>query len=1211
MFEDKEIENFLEGRSDKKYVVAVEANNYTNKASLVIHNPETGKKNVEEKEFEPFLYMKDITRMGIPFYPNNSELKNRNLKKYGIKIKKLRIEDNYGHAVERLENGYKYLISTSSPYGFNSIVKFFQEGGLDIYEKKDSTKTLKLVPVENTDEVFVPVSSDMLFYNTVSEKYEIHFKDISNFDSTSLEITYTGDVENTDEDDDIFDYEDVDLTNETEFELKKTAKKRTTTTKKKEAKELRRFIHYNLFEDKLSNCIRVIFNINLLADEKVKVTYSRTNRKYFFTLKPDEQFLIQTGIRLFKGYDKYKDIHKFYFDIETTGLKPSVSRVFAIGCKDNKGWSNVKFVDKLDDDECELELILNFFHNLIKVNPSVILGYNSEDFDFYFLLERLKKLNFDVSTIKTSLNPKRPISKINSTLKVGGETKNFSKTNMWGFNVLDVLHAVWRAQAINSEIKEAKLKYIAKKNDVAKENRMYIEKGNEIYKMYSDNKNYIINSTTNKYELIPDEYQNKPKEYLKLNPDYDSLIKGSKIVEQYLIDDLEETEGVDNIYNESTFMLGKLLPVTFSRTATIGGASQWNLIMTAWSYENNLAIPYIPTKPDFTGGLSRTFKVGYLENIYKFDFSGLYPSIQLEKDVFPKHDVTNALKRLLLYFKLTRDKFKKLAKDESLPEDERNFYDVKQLPIKILNNSNFGANGSEFFNWADYGCAETITCSGRQFLRLMVDYIIKWGGTPAVEDTDGLNAVMPEYVQYDINFNKLSTPIKIEELKYELNGKTYTGVDAIIEKFNAEYLNSKYMKLDNDGMWVSGMNFSRKNYASMEFSSIDDKNIKKIITVPKKYLHNEQEYLNEYVNEKQYTPEQVKKIKIKPSKIKYTGNTIKSRTMSLYIEEFISEGIKLLLNNKPKEFVELYYEHLTRIYTRQVPLRKIAKKSKIKNTIEEYINRGVDKNGRLKARQSHMELIIKNNFDTTGLEFIYTVNNGKAKSHGDSDCDKDGNPYSYLISEEEFKTNPDKLGPYNVAKYVDNFNTRVEKLLSGFQPKVQKFLLKYDPTQREYFTDEELKLGAFDKDTLEEFFTLETKEVKFWNRNGKLPDEIFTGYSLYPQDTLTAREYFDKLKEVNQKLKNSGIDDNVKSINDSLVNNDLVLNFKYEYYIDDIMLEEYLHPYVNSGAMLPINHTPELSELFKEKYKGSLKENRRYYINEFIDGQLDVIKEVA
>src|SRR5690606_10652505 len=56
---------------------------------------------------------------------------------------------------------------------------------------------------------------------------------------------------------------------------------------------------------------------------------------------PEEQFLIQTGKRLFKGMDDYDDIHRFQFDLETEGLDAYTQRIFQIGMKDNRGFEMV------------------------------------------------------------------------------------------------------------------------------------------------------------------------------------------------------------------------------------------------------------------------------------------------------------------------------------------------------------------------------------------------------------------------------------------------------------------------------------------------------------------------------------------------------------------------------------------------------------------------------------------------------------------------------------------------------------------------------------------------------------------------------------------------------------------------------------------------------------------------------------------------------
>ena len=135
----------------------------------------------------------------------------------------------------------------------------------------------------------------------------------------------------------------------------------------------------------------------------------------------------------------------------------------------------------------------------------------------------------------------------------------------------------------------------------------------------------------------------------------------------------------------------------------MGTATLWKMIMLAWSYKHNLAIPEKQSKTDFVGGLSRLIKVGYSTDVLKLDFSSLYPSIQLVHDVFPKCDVTGAMKGLLKYFRDSRILYKQLAEEyaESDPKKSKS-YDRKQLHIKIFINSRFGAlSAPQVYHWGD------------------------------------------------------------------------------------------------------------------------------------------------------------------------------------------------------------------------------------------------------------------------------------------------------------------------------------------------------------------------------------------------------------------------------------------------------------------------------------------------------------------------------
>ena len=1201
-FKDEQVERFLNGRNtNQKHVVCIEGSSYSNIVQLVIDDPEKNKKYIKSEEYKPFVYVKDLKKLGIPFYKNRKEEQRENMTKYGITFKQLRTTDNNGAIVDRLEQGYKYIFYTDSAYGMRDLRTFFSKGGLDMYWKSTESFTENLfTPETKVGKPFIfDPNNDSIIYNTISENYEIIIRDINKVVYNSIQIKYSGEFQEEKSEDDNDDVSDL---------IEEQTK---VSTQSNVLKKLALFHNYEIFHDESENVYRIIFKDKLIQGQKINIFYQISNRNFFYTLKPEEQYLIQKGVRMFNGYKTYDDVHKFVFDIETTGLYPEKDRIFAIGCKDNRNFVSIDFVNEMNNDEDERKLIINLFKHIDKLKPAIIFGYNSEDFDFNFILKRAEKLGLDIETLVTTYLKDKTIKRLeDSSLKVGNETKYYTKTSMFGYNVLDVIHAVWKTQAINSNMKEAGLKYVCKFAGIAKPNRMYVKNGAKIYEMWKENKNYVNKTETNDYELIPYEYQDNPIDYLLDKPEYDSIISGKQIIEQYLADDLWETLEVDKRYNESTFMLSKLLPTSLERTATIGGAGSWNLIMTAWSYENELAIPYTPNKKEFTGGLSRTFKVGYFENIYKEDYAGLYPSIQLEHYVFPRHDVTNILFRLLSYFKFTRDKYKKWAKDETLSEEERKFYDALQLPIKILNNSNFGAFGSEFFNWADFDCAERITCTGRQYLRRMIHYFMQFGAIPITEDTDGCNFSVPEYTNIDLNFNKLDTPIKIDDLTYEYEGVTYKGVDAMVEKFNNDIIAGQYMKLDNDGMWISAANFSRKNYANLEYSTLEDKNKKKIFNIPKEYLEKENEYFTEYAEKNLYMDEAIKNLKIKKSKPKVTGNTIKSKTMSEYIEDFINEGIKLILTNRPKAFIEFYYEYLTKIYCKQIPIKKIASKSRLKQTVEEYQKRGTDVNGKSKAKQAHMELIIAHNINTSGVDFIYYVNNGTAKSHGDVSINKKTGMYnSYVITEKELKDNPDMVGEYNVARYVNNFNKRVTALLTVFPEKVRNTLIKDKPMDREYYADNETQLVNFDRDSIEDFFYLEEKEVKFWNRTGLKPDDIFTEFKCDYE--IKSYEYHNKFSEIKEKMKTLGITSKLKMQHQKYKNDDIVLVLKKVYQIDNEIIDlEYSKYLSTSNVYLPLKGYKDLHAIYKKTNTKKITEVNKFFISKVVKGELDIIKEV-
>ena len=58
--------------------------------------------------------------------------------------------------------------------------------------------------------------------------------------------------------------------------------------------------------------------------------------KQYLAVTPQEQFLISTGKRFFKGYEDYDDILRLIIDLETTGLNTKTDKIEQIGIHFNR-----------------------------------------------------------------------------------------------------------------------------------------------------------------------------------------------------------------------------------------------------------------------------------------------------------------------------------------------------------------------------------------------------------------------------------------------------------------------------------------------------------------------------------------------------------------------------------------------------------------------------------------------------------------------------------------------------------------------------------------------------------------------------------------------------------------------------------------------------------------------------------------------------------
>ena len=138
-------------------------------------------------------------------------------------------------------------------------------------------------------------------------------------------------------------------------------------------------------------------------------------------------------------------------------------------------------------------------------------------FDFDFILGRAGILKMDTREVpnglKAGVNLRR---RGNTSVKYGNTTDKYTATEMWGYSIIDTIHAAKRTAAVNSDQKRTNLKYIAKFEKFARANRTYIKgEDNDIGRYYNENKAFLINEK-NEYLEIPDEFQDVASNLHKL-----------------------------------------------------------------------------------------------------------------------------------------------------------------------------------------------------------------------------------------------------------------------------------------------------------------------------------------------------------------------------------------------------------------------------------------------------------------------------------------------------------------------------------------------------------------------------------------------------------------------------------------------------------------------------------------------------------------------
>lgn len=724
----EQVDSFLKGSNPQERIIKVECANNESEVS-VIYIDDKGVKRIQKDNLYPFCWAKQAA--GRAMFGGNREVIKKELNRAGIACKPLRTKDMDGKEPERMANGYRVMFYATRPMSHNDFLKFFKRAGTPIYGNDDDTDERNFMIVS-------PVEQYLIY---TGKRF---FKGYDNYDDLHRA---QWDLETEGLDPHTCAISQIGLRDNRGYEKIITIDGATKEEK---------------FENELKG-IDEFFSS--LAQIKPDILSGHNTENF------DWNFI---DVRLeLHGLDMKEYSKKFF----------------------------PKGVYKKDK-----ETVLKLGGEQEYYFPTVMWGFNLTD--SLFAVRRAQAL--DSSMKKSTLKYATKYSKIAKANRVYVDGKIIDKTWLdlephycfndenghWILFDENATYRVYDENAFNAQYKPLEYDeeyYLA----TAKENydpydhcdaHGLPDNADELFdqdgRFIGEYDEELLNSLKKEYyeeDLAKDkerawnEWKKKNYKYSKrfvrdgnnvhdnvTDEDYDQFVTGRYIVERYLLDDLWETDKVECRFNESNFLVGKMLPVSYERMCTMGTAAIWKYIMMAWSYENGLAIPSLIQARKFTGGLSRLLSVGYNPRVVKLDYNSLYPSIILTYGISTEIDVMGAMAAMLDYILTQRELYKGLKADYGAKAKEikkqikensnltkmdiaeltkkmdeasmlaaRN--DKLQLPLKITGNGYFGSFGSGgVFPWSDIVCAEETTCIGRQALRLMIGHFSNIGNNTKV-----------------------------------------------------------------------------------------------------------------------------------------------------------------------------------------------------------------------------------------------------------------------------------------------------------------------------------------------------------------------------------------------------------------------------------------------------------------------------------------------
>ena len=356
----------------------------------------------------------------------------------------------------------------------------------------------------------------------------------------------------------------------------------------------------------------------------------------------------------------------------------------------------------------EKELIKKYVEIVQLEDPDIILGYNSDRFDFPYLKERAEKLDVplqlgvDGSSLKIVNNGRRNASVIKGRIHI------------------DMYSNMRR----NLPLEHHTLKRVYK--ELFGKDKIDIP-GHEVYTSWNDD--------------------------------------GEKLERlfRYSLADVRAVTKVGRKMLPLSIELTRIIGQPLFDVARMGSGKQveWYLLRKAFEYGDMAPNKFGSYLRDVVGGHVMEPVKGLHTNIYYFDFRSLYPSIIVSKNISPDTLIEEGIDCHIapefgykfrktpqgfipsVVYKLLENRIeKKSLMKKSKDPREFQMLNLQQEALKRLTSTIYGLYNHSTFRWYSIECSEAITAWGREFLQKTMEKSEQHGFKPIYADTDGFYAVL-------------------------------------------------------------------------------------------------------------------------------------------------------------------------------------------------------------------------------------------------------------------------------------------------------------------------------------------------------------------------------------------------------------------------------------------------------------------------------------